>query len=103
MYLEISKLLSRQGLDPRDMSLIAFGGAGPMLAGWVASEFNMKNIIVPTVPGVLSAFGGLIADIKNDFIRTVYLDLSTASVDQIKKVLELSHGGNVMDQRRSGF
>ena len=85
MYLEISKLLSRQGLDPRDMSLIAFGGAGPMLAGWVASEFNMKNIIVPTVPGVLSAFGGLIADIKNDFIRTVYLDLSTASVDQIKQ------------------
>ena len=84
MYLEISKLLSRQGLDPREMSLIAFGGAGPMLAGWVADEFNMRNIIVPTVPGVLSAFGGLIADIKNDFIRTVYLDLNSASVDEIK-------------------
>ena len=69
MYLEISKLVSRQGIDPRDLSLIAFGGAGPMLACWLAEELSMKNVVVPLVPGVLSAFGGLVADIKNDFIK----------------------------------
>lgn len=75
MYLEVSKMVSRYGIDPREMSLVAFGGAGPMLACHVARELNMRRIVVPLTPGVLSAFGGLIADIKNDFIRTVYLDL----------------------------
>lgn len=75
MYLEVSKLVSRNGIDPRDLSLIAFGGAGPMMACYLARELGMREVVVPRVPGVLSAFGGLIADIKNDFIRTVYLDL----------------------------
>ena len=85
MYLEISKLVSRQGIDPRDLSLIAFGGAGPMLACWLAEELSMKNVVVPLVPGVLSAFGGLVADIKNDFIKTIYLDLSPGNIGDIQQ------------------
>lgn len=79
MYLEVSKLLSRYGIDPREFTLQAFGGAGPMLSCFVARELGMQRIVVPTTPGVLSAFGGLIADIKNDFIKTVYCDLDTAT------------------------
>jgi N-methylhydantoinase A len=79
MYLEISKLVSRHGIDPRDFTLQAFGGAGPMLACFVARELGMTRIVVPLTPGVLSAFGGLIADIKNDFIKTVYTDLEHAT------------------------
>ena len=75
MYLEISKLVSRHGIDARDFTLQAFGGAGPMLACFVARELGMTRIVVPLAPGVLSAFGGLIADIKNDFIKTIYSDL----------------------------
>jgi len=78
MYLEISKLVSRHGFDPRDFTLQAFGGAGPMLACFVARELGMRRIVVPPAPGVLSAFGGLIADIKNDFIKTIYSDLDRA-------------------------
>ena len=78
MYLEVSKLVSRYGIDPREFTLQAFGGAGPMLACFVARELGMTRIAVPTAPGVLSAFGGLIADIKNDFISTVYCDLDVA-------------------------
>ena len=85
MYLEVSKLVSRHGIDPRDLSLIAFGGAGPMLACWLARELNMREVVIPRVPGVLSAFGGLIADIKNDFIRTVYLDLDSAAVEPMQQ------------------
>ena len=85
MYLEISKLVSRQGIDPRDLSLIAFGGAGPMLACWLAEELSMKNVVVPLVPGVLSAFGGLVADIKNDFIKTIYLDLGPGNIGDIQQ------------------
>ncbi len=79
MYLEISKLLSRYGIDPREFTLQAFGGAGPMLSCFVARELGMQRVVVPMTPGVLSAFGGLIADIKNDFIKTVYCDLDTAT------------------------
>ncbi|MCR9073208.1 MAG: hydantoinase/oxoprolinase family protein [Alphaproteobacteria bacterium] len=84
MYLEVSKLVSRHGIDPRDLSLIAFGGAGPMMACFFARELGMREVVVPRVPGVLSAFGGLIADIKNDFIRTVYLDMVPGALDEIR-------------------
>ncbi len=75
MYLEVAKLMSRRGADPRAFSLLAFGGAGPMLGSLFARELGMARAIVPPTPGVLSAYGGLIADIRNDFIRTAFVDL----------------------------
>jgi len=83
MFLEVSKLASRYGVDPRDFTLQAFGGAGPMLACFLARELGIRRIVVPTTPGVLSAFGGLIADVKGDFIRTVYLDLESDAASQM--------------------
>lgn len=75
MYAEVSALISRFGIDPRGYSMLAFGGAGPMMACFLARELRMREIVVPPTPGVLSALGGLIGDLKNDFIKTVYLDL----------------------------
>jgi N-methylhydantoinase A len=80
MYLEVSKLVSRYGIDPRDYALQAFGGAGPMMACFLAREIGMRHVVVPTTPGVLSALGGLIADIKCDFIATVFVDLDAAAL-----------------------
>jgi N-methylhydantoinase A len=75
MFLETTKLLSKFGADPRSFSLLPFGGAGPMIGCFLARELGLKEVIVPPTPGVLSAYGGLIADIRNDFIRTVMVDL----------------------------
>ena len=75
MYLEVSKLMSAYGVDPRDHALLAFGGAGPMTACLLAEELGVLDVVVPATPGVLSALGGLIADLKNDFIKTVYQNL----------------------------
>jgi N-methylhydantoinase A len=85
MYLEISKLVSRYGVDPRDFSLLAFGGAGPMTACFLARELGMRQVVVPVTPGVLSAFGGLIADVKNDFIKTVFVDVETGAVETLRE------------------
>ena len=85
MYREVSKLLSRRGIDPRGLSLHAFGGAGPMIGGFLARELGMPRVVVPVTPGVLSAFGGLIADVKNDFIRTVYLDLDAGALPTLRE------------------
>jgi N-methylhydantoinase A len=85
MYSECSGLLSRFGVDPRDLSLLAFGGAGPMMACFLARELKMREVVVPPTPGVLSALGGLIADLKNDFIRTLYLELGPDAVPVLKQ------------------
>ena len=75
MYTDTSGLVSRFGIDPRDFYFLAFGGAGPMIACFLSRELNMKGVIVPPTPGVLSALGGLIADLRSDFIKTLYDDL----------------------------
>jgi N-methylhydantoinase A len=80
MYNGISGVVSRYGIDPRSFSLLPFGGAGPMMACFIAREVGIRHIVVPTTPGVLSALGGLIADLKNDFVHTVYLDLHPAAM-----------------------
>ncbi|MGE0717593.1 MAG: hydantoinase/oxoprolinase family protein, partial [Alphaproteobacteria bacterium] len=83
MFKEVSKLSSRQGVDPRDFTLLAFGGAGPMVCCWLARELGMHQVLIPTAPGVLSALGGLIADIKNDFIETSYAMLEKANLPEV--------------------
>ncbi|KGT90693.1 hydantoinase/oxoprolinase family protein [Enterobacter cancerogenus] len=83
MYGDTSGLLSRFGLDPREFWFLAFGGAGPMMGCFLARELNMKGVIVPPTPGVLSALGGLVADIRNDFIRTLYSDLDATLADAL--------------------
>ena len=84
MFQEVSALGSRFGIDPRDFACLAFGGAGPMMACFLARELGMKEVVVPPTPGVLSALGGLIADLKSDFISTVYVELGPQSGEQIE-------------------
>jgi len=62
----------------------AFGGAGPMMGCFLAKELGLGKVIVPSTPGVLSALGGLIADIKNDFISTVFLELAESEIAAIQ-------------------
>jgi N-methylhydantoinase A len=88
MYADISALVSRFGVDPREFSCLAFGGAGPMMACFLARELGMRETVVPTTPGVLSALGGLIADIKSDFIKTLYIDLVPAAGAAIRSEFE---------------
>jgi N-methylhydantoinase A len=85
MFQEVSALSSRFGIDPREFACVAFGGAGPMLAGFLARELGIKDIVVPPTPGVLSALGGLIADLKSDFISTIYLDLNASAEKPIEQ------------------
>ena len=89
MYAGVSRLSSRFGIDPRTFALMPFGGAGPMLGCFLARALNVRNLLVPTTPGVLSALGGLIADTKNDFVRTTYYPLDRASLEILAQ--DLAH------------
>ncbi len=66
-----------RGYDPRDFTLVAFGGAGPLHACEVAERLEIPRVLVPRYPGVLCAFGLLVADVALDYSRSV-LSLYTA-------------------------
>jgi N-methylhydantoinase A len=62
----------RRGIDPRDFSLLAFGGAGPMHAVAIAQQLEIGEVIVPVHPGAFSAWGMLHTDVMLEFKRTYY-------------------------------
>jgi N-methylhydantoinase A len=62
-----------RGYDPRDFTLAAFGGGGPLHACSLARSLSIPRVLVPTMPGALSAVGILLADAVRDFSRTVML------------------------------
>lgn len=65
------KLVSVQrGHDPREFVLVAFGGGGAMHAAALARELRVKKVVIPTEPGVFSAWGMLMTDLRQDLIRT---------------------------------
>ena len=59
-----------RGYDPRDLTLVPFGGAGPMHGTPVARELSIPRILVPPNPGILCALGMLVSDLRHDFSQT---------------------------------
>jgi N-methylhydantoinase A len=66
----IKAISTMRGHDLRDFMLLAFGGAGPVHAGRIARELGMAGMIVPLYPGVYSAIGLIMSDVKHDYIQS---------------------------------
>ncbi len=62
-----------RGRDPRDLALVAFGGAGGLHACALAEALSIPNVIIPALPGALSALGILVSDVVKDYSRTILL------------------------------
>lgn len=102
MHAQLMPLMGRRGIDPRDFSLLAYGGAGPTHAILLAREVGIERVIVPPSPGTLCALGCLVADIKRDSIKTVYVnadDTSLADLDSEYEALEADAQAWLADQR----
>ena len=65
----VRKISIERGYDPRDFSLFAIGGAGPMHAVAIAAELEIREVIVPPLPGNISAYGHLVGDLKYDAMQ----------------------------------
>lgn len=77
-----------RGLDPEDFSILAFGGAGPLHAAFLAEELGMKKVIVPPMAGVFSALGMVTGDVVHDHSRTVLTSIDDqAGLDEAVKNL----------------
>ncbi len=77
-----------RGYDPREFVLVAFGGAGPLHACALAKALHIPRVLIPALPGALSAVGILIADTIRDYSRTVMLQADD-DVERYLRELEL--------------
>jgi len=87
----VKEILVGQGLDPRDFSLFAFGGAGGIFAGDIAKDMNISKIVVPFAAGVFSAWGMLAMDIVHSYVEghiRFTEDLDMLKVNQIYQKME---------------
>jgi N-methylhydantoinase A len=70
MHAALRVVSVERGYDPRGFGLVAFGGAGPVHANALVALIGAEPLIIPSAPGVLSAYGFIAADVQNEFART---------------------------------
>jgi len=82
----IKAVSSQRGYDIRDFTLVAFGGGGPMHAGRMALDLGIPSVLVPLTPGVHSALGLLMSDVKHDYVRSKLVGLDELDLNEINNL-----------------
>jgi len=81
-----------KGLDPREMVLVSFGGAGPMFACEVARQLEMEKIVVPPAAGLLSSLGLLLAEPLHDSVRTILKEVENVNPRELERIFGKMEG-----------
>lgn len=84
----IRRRLVERGLDPRKFSLIAFGGAGPLHANRILRDVNFRSAVIPAWPGLTSAMGCILGQLRHDFMQTIMMPLKKFDHSQIQAVFD---------------
>ncbi len=93
------KLVSlNRGFDPRDFTLVAFGGGGSMHAVALASELGVKKVVVPAGASVFSAWGMMLSDLRRDYFVTKLADLSDGAAAGLESLF-----ADTEDEARTQF
>ena len=103
MTVAIKEISVMRGIDPRDFSLLAYGGAGPLHAALIANELGMSQVLIPPLSGSFSAYGLLVADRRRDRSLTRQLTLSESSVEEIEKIIRPLHEEARQELLSDGF
>jgi N-methylhydantoinase A len=94
MSLAVRAVSVNRGIDPRDTVMIAFGGAGPLHAVAIAREIAIPRVVIPKLPGNFSALGMLMAEWRQDFVRTLIGELGRLDASQAARAFaELQAAG----------
>ena len=99
----IKAISTMRGHDLRDFHLLAFGGAGPLHACAIEAELGMAGVVVPLYPGVYSAMGLLMSDVKHDYIRSKLAGLAAITPEEISGVFAQLESLAMRDLRDEGF
>lgn len=84
----IMPMMTKRGLDPRDFTLIAFGGAGPTHACLLAEEIGISTVLVPPAPGTMCSLGAAIADFKANYIRSFRSPVDSMDAASLRAAFE---------------
>lgn len=84
MTTAIKEISVMRGIDPRELALFSYGGAGPLHAALIAEELGMSAVIVPTFPGAFSAFGLLVAEPRIDVSRTLLTPVNDVTIESLE-------------------
>ena len=77
-----------RGIDPRELALVPFGGAGPLHAARIADELGMRRVLVPVASGVLSALGLVVSERRRDLVESVLLGGDDLTREKVAEVVE---------------
>ncbi len=103
MATAVRRVTIERGLDYRDFDLIAFGGAGPMHGAELARAIGMRRTLVPLYPGLCSAFGTVLADVRVEKSRTVYFRSDTMVLKEIAEAFVALEAQALQELREEGF
>jgi N-methylhydantoinase A len=92
-----------RGFDPREFTLVAFGGAGPLHACELAAALHIPRVLIPPHPGVLSAMGMVLADVVKDYSQTIMLPESQASAKTLSRLFAPLYERAEAELRAEGF
>jgi N-methylhydantoinase A len=84
-----------RGLDPRDFTLVAFGGGGPLHACALAAELGIPRVLIPPDPGLFCAYGLLVAELRESIVRPILRSLRDLACDDLERSFSA-------DERRAG-
>lgn len=99
----IRRVSVEKGYDPREFTLVPFGGAGPLHGVELAQALNMLKIVVPPHPGIASAFGMLSADVRHDYVQTHITTIDKANVEAMQAIFDSLEQEGEEQLRREGF
>ncbi len=92
-----------RGYDPREFTLVSFGGAGPLHACSLARALGIPRVLVPAMPGALSALGILMSDVVRDYSRTVMLPPDRVLLEPHFAELEAKSAAEFRSERLAGI
>lgn len=99
----IRRVSVEKGYDPREFTLVPFGGAGPLHGVELAQALNMVKIVVPPHPGIASAFGMLSADVRHDYVQTHITTIDKANVGAMQTIFDSLEQEGETQLRQEGF
>ena len=88
MVSSIREISIERGFDPREHTLLAYGGAGPLHAAFIAGELSIASVVVPRFPGNFSALGLLMADVVQESVETCFVAMEEAEEDALRRIYE---------------
>ncbi|HLK83537.1 MAG TPA: hydantoinase/oxoprolinase family protein [Xanthobacteraceae bacterium] len=103
MSLAVRAVSVNRGVDPRDTALIAFGGAGPLHAVAIAREIAIPKVVIPKLPGNFSALGMLMAEWRQDFVRTLIGELDRLEPVRVAQAFADLRDAGIAALKRDGL